>query len=90
MHLTNILMFAEDGKWLSTESDLENEDLPEVIKSSLSKQFDGYALIDSELIDSADNGRLYKVHLERGEELLLVTLDESGNVVKREKDDDEG
>lgn len=82
--------FSEEGKWIQTENELEIDSLPPNIKSTLDKQFEGYTIVDAELIDSAEKGRFYTAHLERGEEMLLVTMNEEGKVTKRETDDDEG
>jgi hypothetical protein len=82
--------FFQDGKWLQTESGIESDDLPQTVQDKLSKQFNGYLVTDAELIDHRDKGRLYNVHLERGEETVVLTFNEDGKVIEREKDDDEG
>jgi len=82
--------FTDDGKWVQTESGIENDDLPPAVKAKLAKEFDGYLITDAELVDTNDNGRLYNVHIERGEEALVLLLNEDGKILKRGKDDDEG
>lgn len=82
--------FTDDGKWIQTESSIDSEDLPQVIKDALSKQYDSYLVSDAELIDSNDQGRMYSVHIERGDETTMVLLNEDGKIIKNEKLDDEG
>jgi hypothetical protein len=81
--------FNEHGKWLKTEHDVEQDDLPSAVKAAVAKKYDGYAITDAEFIDSHDQGKLYGLHIEKGEDTQILYVNDDGKIVKQEKEDNE-
>ncbi|HEY5748740.1 MAG TPA: PepSY-like domain-containing protein [Chryseolinea sp.] len=80
--------FDEDGKWLSTETNLKKTDIPAAIQSSIAKNFAGFDIADPEKVESPE-GVSYKMKLKKeGKKLEVVFLPDG--TVKKQKEHKSG
>ena len=78
--------FSEDGEWLKTETSMEVEALPQVIKDAISDQFDGYEVADIEYVEMPDVPSTYEVRLQEEEEYTTIeaTFNDKGAVAEED------
>jgi hypothetical protein len=84
--------FSEDGRWLRTENDVEAEELPTQVRSSMQQEVDDLEEADIQAYDTPQ-GRFYKANDEhyfdaRGQ--LLNPEDEQQEQQEDDQDDDNG
>ena len=76
--------FDDKGKWLETESAIEQSALPKEVVATISKEFKGYKIIETQKVERAsDKPILYEVHVENAEEILKVQLEKNGTVASK-------
>jgi uncharacterized membrane protein YkoI len=82
--------FSLDGTWLKTEQEIKKSDLPEVIKQTLAKDFDGFRIEEAE-ISQTPEGSVYEVKVEKGEEEWELVFDANGKLIEKKaiEEDDE-
>ena len=83
--------FDDNGKWLETETAIEQSALTKEVLPTISKGYKEYKIIETQKVERADNkSMLFEVHLENAEEMLKVQLEANGAVasrtIKRKKD----
>jgi hypothetical protein len=83
--------FNDKGKWLETETAIEQSALPKKVRATISKNYKAYKIIETQKVEFASNKPiLFEVHLENAEEILKVQLQGSGAIEskssKRKKD----
>jgi hypothetical protein len=68
--------FDVKGKWLETETAIEQSALPRKVSRAIAKQYKGYKIIETQKIELAgDKPILFEVHLKNAEEIVkVVTL----------------
>ena len=79
--------FSQDGTWLETESEIEEKDLPAPVKETLKSQFKDYEVEEAESVETPQY-KGYEIELE-GETEFEVVIDENGNVIKKEAEDED-
>ena len=80
--------FDPSGKWLETETDISKGDLPEGVKSTLNKQYAGYKIKETVIVESPEFSG-YEIEMEKGETNIEVQLNSSGKVVSQKSSSDE-
>lgn len=81
--------FLEDGTWQETEHEIKRKAIPANVKTTLDTEFSGYKIEEAELSETQE-GSVYEIELEKGEEELEVAIDTNGKVVnKKMKTEDE-
>jgi hypothetical protein len=76
--------FDDNGKWLETETAIEQSALTKEVLATISKGYKGYEIIETQKVERADNkSMLFEVHLENAEEILKVQLEANGPVASR-------
>ena len=81
--------FNTDGTWLETEYEISVNELPEIVKSTIQNEFNGYKIKESEISETKD-GKFYEFELKKGEQKMEAAIDKDGKVVRKElaKDED--
>jgi hypothetical protein len=73
--------FDAKGKWLETETAIEQGDLTKEVRQALAKDYKGYQIIETQKLERADDkATLFEVHVENAEEILKLQFTESGAV----------
>lgn len=82
--------FSNEGEWMETEHEMKISDLPNVVKNTLSSEFDGYEVEEAEMVETP-KFKGYELELEKGKSTLEVVFDANGKVLKKkeEKEDDD-
>ncbi len=76
--------FDEKGKWLETETAIKESDLPEKVRTRISKDYKAYEQIETQKVERAGaKPILYEVHLENAEEILKVQLKADGSIASK-------
>jgi hypothetical protein len=76
--------FDSTGKWVETETAIEETELTKAVRAMLSKEYRGYKIIETQKVERADDKRiLFEVHLENAKEILKVQLEGNGNVASK-------
>ena len=58
--------FDPSGRWLETETDISKSDLPDGVKSTLDKQYAGYKIKETVIVESPEFSG-YEIEMEKGE-----------------------
>jgi Putative beta-lactamase-inhibitor-like, PepSY-like len=73
--------FDPKGKWLETETTIEQSELTKDIRAAISTDYKDYKIIETQKVERADDKRiLFEVHLESAEEILKLQFDGNGTV----------
>ena len=82
--------FDQAGKWLVTETEIKSSQLPSAVKSTITKEFAGYKIEESEKAETSDKGMFYEVELEKGELNYEVPISTDGKVLKKTEKKEKG
>ena len=74
--------FDLKGKWIETEHEISRNEIPSQVKSALSKEFEGYKIIESKISESP-KAKVYEIGLKKDNEKVKVILDTEGKILKR-------
>ena len=77
--------FDNTGKWLETEIEMKVTDLPETIKTALTKDFDGYRVKEASKMETDKYGKCFEVEIQKGEERFDVLYSADGKILNKEK-----
>lgn len=76
--------FDDKGKWLETETGIEQSALPKAVLAAIAKEYKGYKTIETQKVERAgDKPILFEVHLENTEEILKVQLERDGTIASK-------
>ena len=83
--------FSNKGAWVETEYEVELDELPSDVSTSVSGLYPGFEIEEVEMIETPDM-KGYEIDIEKGEESKEVVLDLNGRFIKEkasevEKDD---
>jgi hypothetical protein len=76
--------FDQTGKWLGTETEIKAAELPQAVQATISKEFAGYKIGESEKAETSDKGTFYELELVKGKSNLEVQIAADGKVLKKE------
>ncbi|MCG2612410.1 PepSY-like domain-containing protein [Flavobacterium sp. SM15] len=79
-------LFHKSGKWLETEFEIKTTDLPKPVSSVISREFNGYKVLETEKIETAHDGTLYEVTIEKENKSFELLISSSGKILKKEKE----
>lgn len=80
--------FNMAGKWLETEFEVEMKDLPEAVKTTLKKEFDGFKIEEMEMSETS-GGNVYEFEIEKGDLEMEITIDPDGKVLNQAVENEE-
>jgi hypothetical protein len=80
--------YLNDGSWLETEYEIGEEELPETVITTLSREFPGYEIDEVEKVESS-NGFAFEIELEKGNDEVELLIDSLGEIISREQDDED-
>ena len=73
--------FDANGRWLETETTVTRAKLPVDVRTTISRQFGGYKIIETQTVERFDQKQLlYEVHLEDMKEVLKTLFEENGTL----------
>ncbi len=81
-------LFDQNGNWLETETEMEDEDLPATVNETLKSQFKDYEVEEVEYLESPD-ATGYEIELEGDNGDIEVLIGKDGSVLKQETEEDE-
>lgn len=77
--------FNSSGKWLVTETEIMDSQLPSSIQATISQEFPGYKIAETEKAENSEGSLFYEVELEKGKIKYEVQLSGEGKVLKKEE-----
>ena len=81
--------FDKTGKWLETEKEIKISDLPEAIQKVLNTKYSGYEIEETEYTETADDGIIYEVVIEKGDKKIEIYFYPDGTILKEETEDED-
>jgi hypothetical protein len=75
--------FDAAGKWLETETELNESDLPKEVSASVAKNFAGFKISGIARTETPVNGVIYEMDLKKGTEGYEVEFSAKGNILKK-------
>ncbi len=72
--------FDASGKLIKYSEEISEKDLPQAVKDTVKKQFDGYRIDDVEKI-TENNIETYRVEIEKGNDERYVTFSKNGKLI---------
>lgn len=82
--------FDNSGKWIESETEISENELPAAVLNTLNTEFQGYKKGPVEILESPET-KGFELTLKKGESSLEVVLDNSGKIIKKTeaKEEDE-
>ena len=86
--------FDATGKWLETETEIKESDLPKEVSASAAKNFAGYKISEVAKTETPDKGLIYEMDLKKDKAGFEVQFSPKGDILKKtplnkEKGEDE-
>jgi hypothetical protein len=75
--------FDPTGKWLETETEIKESDLPKEVSTSVARNFAGFKISEVAKVESADKGLCYEMDLKKDKEGYEVQFSPKGDVIKK-------
>ena len=75
--------FDATGKWLETETEIKQSDLPKEVLASVAKNFAGFKISEVAKVESADKGLCYEMDLKKDKEGYEVQFSPKGDILKK-------
>jgi hypothetical protein len=76
--------FNQNGDWLITETEIKMSELPAAVTSTISKEFPGYKIQETEKAETPGEGSFYEVELKKDKIKSTVQISADGKVLKKE------
>ena len=71
--------FAEDGKWLETESAIKSKAVPSSVTKAIQTDFPGYKTIERQSIEKPDSKEfIYEIHIKKDKEVVKLQYSTDG------------
>ena len=77
-------VFDKDGKWIETETDVKDSELPAKVKATLDKEFAGYKHNESVKLEIPWRAFIYEFEVSKGDTKLEVQIDQDGTVLSKD------
>jgi hypothetical protein len=77
--------FDKTGKWLETEREMENAQLPASVQATLKAEFAEFQIKEAEELETSDLGKIYEIALKSKTESYEVKFSPDGKVLNKEK-----
>jgi hypothetical protein len=74
--------FDNSAKWIESETEITEKELPASVVSTLNKVFQGYKKGHIELFENAEI-KGFELGLKKGESLIEVIIDNNGKIIKK-------
>jgi len=81
--------YDTSGKWLVTETEISESNIPDTVMSALIKEFIGFKLIKAEKVETHDKGISYELEFEKGEVSYVAEISSEGKILKSKKEKEE-
>jgi len=89
--------FDATGKWLETETEIKESDLPKEVSASVAKNFAGFKISEVAKTETPNKGLIYEMDLKKDKEGFEVQFSPKGVILKKtplkkekeEKEEDE-
>ena len=75
--------FDATGKWLETETEIKESDLPKEVSASVAKNFAGFKISEIAKTETPDKGLIYEMDLKKDKEVYEVQFSVKGDVLKK-------
>ena len=76
-------LFDAEGKFLESETEIKEAELPQAVKTTISKDFAGYKLDEIEKTDSK-GVTAYEMEAAKGKDKLEISFDGNGKLISKE------
>jgi hypothetical protein len=75
--------FDATGKWLETETEIKQSDLPKEVSASVTKNFAGFKISEVAKVEKGDSGLIYEMDLKSDKEGYEVQFSPKGDILKK-------
>jgi len=75
--------FDPTGKWLETETEIKESDLPKEVYASVTKNFSGFKISEVAKTEIPDKGLIYEMDLKKDKEGFEVQFSPKGDILKK-------
>ena len=75
--------FDASGKWLETETEIKESDLPKEVSASVAKNFAGFKISEVAKVETRDKGIIYEMDLKKDKEGYEVQFSPKGDILKK-------
>ncbi len=73
--------FKEDGTWVSTETDIKSDALPQAVLDAIRTQFEGYKIEEAALLEGIELALAYEVELKKGQAVFETVFNSEGTLI---------
>ena len=83
------LTFDLEGNLLFTETEIQIEDLPQSVLTTIETDYAGFELEEAEHLELATDGVDYEVELEQGDSEIEVRLTSDGSIICEQEEEED-
>jgi hypothetical protein len=84
-HDTYTAIYSENGNWIETSKVISDDEVPAKAVSALNKKYQGIEISYAELVESAKDGKFYRVNCYTDEADYIINVTTEGTVLNTEK-----
>ena len=77
-------LFDATGKFLESEAEIKEAELPQAVKATIAKDFAGYKLDEIEISTDAKGAITYEMEAVKGKSKLEISFDATGKLLSKE------
>lgn len=74
-------VFDENGKWLGSTTEIDNDNLPEAVQKAIAEKYNGYTPSAIKLVEVGNQATMYKIDLKKGEREVETMFYQDGRIV---------
>lgn len=82
------VVFDKDGRWMGTQTEMDQAKLPAAIKKAIAEKYKGYTVEEVEMVEVINTAKMYKVEMENGDMETEAMFFEDGSLAMRATDED--
>lgn len=75
-------VFDSHGTWINTETEIEANELPAAVQSSIKKEYPDSKILEAEVLETPNGVKSYEVEIRKGSTKHEVVLSADGTITK--------
>ena len=82
--------FDRNGRWVSTETEINVSELPETVTQAIAKQFAGFKTTEASKVEHTRHGSCYEAEIVKEKESYDVLVSSKGEVLSKQTEKEDG
>lgn len=79
-------VFDENGKWMGSTTEMDNDHLPEAVRKAIAEKYNGYSPSAIKFVEVGTQPPMYKINLKKGQREMETMFYEDGRIVMQKEE----